>query len=716
MKRMIIVLCFVSFMINAIGQNVEWAIYDCPDAEEFHSGLATFKDETTGKWGAINTSGEIAISAKYDERLDFTGGYSIAIINGKYGVIDVCEHMLLDCIYKEMYRCSEKPEYIIVEDEKGKNGVFYNYRLSIPLTLTSCFLSDFPFWIIKEENKTAVYYNIANRKIYKSAYFDEAYKCILAKTKDSNIEFYLKDSGILLSINETVKSPNGSILFQDSMSNKWGVSFNGKTLVQPIYEIDYPIWSGTCIVLNNDKEHCIYSEKGKLIVKYNENDKLKYEPITSDYILVKEESSDLVLYGLIDQKGHIILNKIYKSIVHIKDKWFSLVDNNNVDIVFNAAEKKEYYCKYMPYDRFSENVIVVKDNNNSKYGYINLKTGESTGLKYYSVEPFREGIADVWISTEYGHTLIDENFNIILDFPLGSSVSIHGKPSEGVIAVSTRNTKSDDFEDRIYGYIYNPLGHGNYVYNNDNAQKIRCKDMFDQGLALFNKRKYVIAKDLFYQVMVLEPNNYEAIENYASCLNNMGYYDEAIQAHRMALDVNPNYELAAKNLEISLSNKNLPVQTTNSGTFWDALATFGKLAGELGQTFSSMKDFDTSQTYFDSEGGYSSSEADENEDPAAKGMSREAKANHYTSKYYSLESKVKNLFNSVTSHRSTTKDGKIQGTNTKTSVTDRGGDSEKKMIARYQAQMRQCRKLANYYGGHVAKSKYEDAKSSTLYL
>ena len=708
MKRMIIiVLGFVSFMIDAMGQNVEWAIYDCPDAEGFHSGLATFQDETTGKWGAINTSGEIAISPQYDEKLDFTGGCSIVKLGDVYGIMGANMQMILEPKYKNITRDLRNSNYFEVQNQNGKCGLFYNYQLIIPCLYSSVSIKKFPFASLYIEGGQSKTINLLTGRLYNFGNKQSGTDYYYVVTGDGTKEYYREGNyEEPLSDIELKTHPSGTILYEDD--NGWGIKKNDKTILEPIYSCYPQMWLGDFVCLskkdnNNNDWSYIFDYRGKEIIKYKEGENMSYSPIVNGFIEITKKNNDDRNYGLMDAKGKILLQPIYGYVVHLKENWFEILGEDRESVVYNALTNRKYNGSIM---NVNKNDLIYILYEGGKYGYLNTKTGNFTGFIYTSCEEFVEGIGHAY-SFGGDDVLLNEDLRTIMNSN-NSEIHIQGNCGEGVVKVCK-------FSPNIYGYIYNPLGHGNYVYNNANAQKIRCKYMFDRGLGLFNKQKYVKAKDLFYQVMVLEPNNYEAIENYAACLNNMGYYDEAIQAHRMALDVNPNYELAAQNLEISLNNKNRPVQTTNSGTFWDALATFGKLAGQLGQTFSSMKGFDTSQTYFDSEGGYSSSEADANEDPATNGMSREAKANHYTQKYYSLESKVKNIYNSITSHRSTT-NGKKRGVNTKTSVTDRSGDSDKKMMARYQTQMRQCRKMANYYGGHVAKSEYEDAKSSTLYL
>lgn len=647
MKRMkIIVFSVVLFVLNAMGQNVEWAIYDCPDAEEFHSGLAAFKDETTGKWGAINTSGEIAISPKYDEELNFTGGCSIVKLGDNYGIMGGNLQMILEPKYKKISRDLMNSNYFEVTDQNDKCGLFYNYQLIIPCQYSSVIITKFPFALLYNKGGKSKYINLLNGRLYKSGDEQEGTDYYYVETDDGETEFY--GGGNYeepVSDTELKTHPSGTILYKGD--NGWGLKKKDKTILEPIYICYRELWLGDFVLFgkmddNNNVWHYIFDYRGKEIIKYKEDENTSYSPIANGFIEITKKNNDNWLYGLMNAKGKILLQPNFRYLSHLKGNWFEIRGVDGEEIVYNASTNRKYNGSIFSLNLNKENVVYILSGE-GKRGYLNTKTGKFTGLIYDGCSEFVEGIG-------HAHTfggddvLLNEDFITIMNAK-NKDIHFWGACSEGVIRASKYLDYSSNGASRVYGYIYNPLGHGNYVYNNANAQKIRCKDMFDRGLALLKNRKYVKAKDLFYQVMVLEPNNYEAIENYAVCLNNMGYYDEAIQAHRMALDINPNYELATKNLEISLNNKNRPVQSTNSGTFWDALATFGKLAGQSGQTYNSMKGFDTSQTYFDSEGGYTSSEADANEDPATKGMSREAKANHYTQKYYSLESKVKKIFN-----------------------------------------------------------------------
>lgn len=143
----------------------------------------------------------------------------------------------------------------------------------------------------------------------------------------------------------------------------------------------------------------------------------------------------------------------------------------------------------------------------------------------------------------------------------------------------------------FYGYIYNPLGHGDYSYQASDKMAVNArtlnqwKRIADEA---FEKKQYGKAKEYCYRIMMNKPDEVEAILNYGVCLNNLGYYDEAIECYELALDIDPSYELARKNLEITLNNKRVreanngqEVQSQKSNTFWDALSNFANILGNM---------------------------------------------------------------------------------------------------------------------------------------
>ena len=86
----------------------------------FSEGLARVKQN--GKWGYINTKGEVAIPCTYREVGDFNGGLARVKQNGKYGTINRKGEVVVPCIYDWITDFSEG----LTKIEKGKSWSIIN--------------------------------------------------------------------------------------------------------------------------------------------------------------------------------------------------------------------------------------------------------------------------------------------------------------------------------------------------------------------------------------------------------------------------------------------------------------------------------------------------------------------------------------------------------------------------------------------------------------
>ena len=68
--------------IAGISQNIQ----NCEEVYPFKEGLALVSQN--GKYGFINTQGEIVIPCKYELATDFSEGLAVVKLNGKYGYVD----------------------------------------------------------------------------------------------------------------------------------------------------------------------------------------------------------------------------------------------------------------------------------------------------------------------------------------------------------------------------------------------------------------------------------------------------------------------------------------------------------------------------------------------------------------------------------------------------------------------------------------------------
>ena len=450
MKRMIIVFYFVSFMINVMGQNIEWAIYDCPDAEKFHSGLATFQDETTGKWGAINTSGEIAISPKYDKKLDFTGGCSIVKLGDNYGIMGANLQMILEPKYKNISRDLKNSNYFEVQDQNGNRGLFYNYQLIIPCQYSSVFIDNFPFATLRNKDGKYKTINLLTGRLYRFGTKQSGTDYYYVETDDGIEEFYSEGNfEEPMSDTELKTHTSGAILYKGA--NGWGIKKEDKTIIEPIYSCYPRMWLGDFVCLskkdnNNNEWSYIFDYRGKEIIKYKKGENISYSPIANRFIEITKETNGDNLYGLMDAKGNILLQPIYGSVVHLKENWFEILGDDSESVVFNALTNRRYSGSIMNVNKNDLIYIIYKG---GKYGYLNTKTGNFTGPIYMSCEEFVDGVG----YAIGDNVILNEDLKTIMNCN-DSEIYIDGYCSEGVI-------KAYKLSPKICGYIYNPLGHGN---------------------------------------------------------------------------------------------------------------------------------------------------------------------------------------------------------------------------------------------------------------
>lgn len=224
-----------------------------------------------------------------------------------------------------------------------------------------------------------------------------------------------------------------------------------------------------------------------------------------------------------------------------------------------------------------------------------------------------------------------------------------------------------------------------------------------EGYRLYQAKKYVDAKDYYYRVLMSSPSNVDALNNYGTCLDNMGYYDEAIEAYQMALDINPAYSYTKNNLQNSLERKRAREEaksesyadnSSKSGTFWDALGSFCSVLGNMmGST--------TTYTYEDSFSGGSSN---------YDGGSSAGNASFYRNEYARWEQKAQSHYNSLTNLGYSVKkgNGSRQG-GTFQSMSGGNYVQMKKALRDAQREMRNIRQRAQRSGVTIPQSTWETA-------
>lgn len=666
-----IIVC--SCAITMADNTYKWALYDVKGTGEFHDGLAKFY--SNGLYGFINSAGEVAIEAKFKSVEDFEDGQAIVETESGMGIINRNGLFLLEPKYKEIEKAEEAPGLYVIESAEGYKGIFFNNRLVIPPINSYGDFSTYYFPFIND-------INVLNGKRYGSISKEGDIFISKTQTKNKMNRLYFDKNGNELNAISYSKSSKGLVIFKGE-NDKYGFknADTGTIITAPQYSGSlFDIWIKDHIIVFTSKGFALINASGEKVL---EADQLSYE----DNYILSLTCEPKWQYGLYSLTGEEIIPTKYNNIFNIVDDWYRCeIDDGQV--AFNIKTKKKYPGKHFTY---SDGMIKVSQEDGDYY-YINAATSNRLADTYKYAHDFSEGLAVVEKDGDGYKRIINKQGKTILreteDFEIEGSIF-----SEGVIATRYKYN---------YCYMYNPLGHGDYVYNQRGATNKTIDIWFKEGLEAINKKRYSEAKEIFYRIIMNAPENGMAINNYGVCLSNMGYKEEALEAYTMAFDLNPNNTTAKNNME-NMKNELLQQQQeqteteseeNNSGTFWDALASFGNLLGQMAGNYAGQN---ADNSYSSGYSGHNNSSSSNN-------------ASSYQTQYSRWESIAERHYNSITNtgFRARDKQGNrggsaMQGTNSGNYV------QMKKSFRDAQRQMRNIRNDAKRHGVTITQSKWETA-------
>lgn len=390
-------------------------------------------------------------------------------------------------------------------------------------------------------------------------------------------------------------------------------------------------------------------------------------------------------YEIYDYNGkYITSTNEFNEVKDDDNNWISIKESSK-NYIYNLIKETKIEGIYRS---CSDNMIKM-ENENGLFFYVDAKTGRKLDIIAKYAADFSEGLAKI-TSIEGNTKIIDKNGNTVLTF--NEDFQCMGeKFSEGVLGVYKIGSG--------FCYMYNPIRRSQIPYNQKYGNKYIQDKWFDLGMKYLNSKKYAEAKEYFYKVMMNDPQNSPAINNYGVCMERMGFKDEAIELYKMAVDIDPENETARKNIEI-LNQKNISVEDSKknrSNTFWNALESFGNLLGQMSNALSGGNSSYTPSNY--SFGGDDLSEASGNQS-----------ASYYQTQYAKWESLAERHYNSITNLGIKVRDSK--GNRSGSTLQSMGGGRYVQMKQQFreaQRQMRNTRLNAKNKGFTIPQSKWETA-------
>ena len=308
------------------------------------------KVKKNGKYGIVNDEGKEILKTQYADidniGKDDKSGFIIKSDNGKYGIVDYSENVVIEPIYDGMekvygndyYVAKKANKQILVQkggtevksfdyDEiKGissniDNGIIYTknnkYGIAkitgesvIAVTYEDLKEAKSGIFIAKKDGKYGIIDISNNTKIefkYKSINYDEKADIYIAETEDFNNDiidntFAIKQSGILINIDDE----KGYIELRQGEEYKY---YNFKFEEKDVKDI---FTSNTLYLSRKNGKYGFIDKNGKVVVDYIYDDATEQNEY--GYASIKKDGK----WGSIDNKGNIVQEPTYNLDEYLK--------------------------------------------------------------------------------------------------------------------------------------------------------------------------------------------------------------------------------------------------------------------------------------------------------------------------------------------------------------------------------------------------------------
>lgn len=665
-------LAIIFLPANAI--DYKYALFGVDTYEEFHDGLAKYYDTENKLYGYIGTNGKPAIASQFIEADNFFNGQAIVKTPTGKGIINTQGQFLLQPNYFSIETKKDVPGLYIIEDGVRNKGVFYNNRIIIEPYKRYISGLNFPF---------IAGVNVLDGKDYgdirKSG---SIFHTDIRKTP----VYYFDQEGYLIEKPKLI-SDKGLEVF--SADKKYGIrnASTKKVILQPIYSYcRSQMWVDERVILGEGANEYLIDGAGNIILRAFGRLSFNYTPV-GKFIDLTTYGDDGIYTSLYSLDGKNLVPPANGYIEPLDFGWFICsnkgITGDYMNYMINAKTGRKYDGKYFSY---SDGMICVTDNDGKGHYYVNAETGDRLPNNYEIAYDFSEGLAVVKINGK--KSVINKKGDIV--FTEQNDFEIKGdKFSEGVLGVMSGYN---------YCYVYNPYQDQNkYTYRQDGIKSKISDRYFYLGNEALKNKEYAKAKEFFYIIMMNDPQNSSAINNYGVCLNNLGYKEEALEAYQMAADIDPDNTIAKDNAKSLKEEIKVYKRENRSNTFWNALESFGNLLGQMSNALSGGNSSYTPSNY--SFGGDDLSEASGNQS-----------ASYYQTQYAKWESLAERHYNSITNLGIKVRDSK--GNRSGSTLQSMGGGRYVQMKQQFreaQRQMRNTRLNAKNKGFTIPQSKWETA-------
>lgn len=429
-----------------------------------------------GKWGVINSSGEIIIEATYDEMIVipdstkavFICTYDVSYDDGTY------KTKAINAKGKEIIQGYDNVEAISNYDKS--NNIWYEENVLRVEKDGKYGLCDFSGNEIlaceydKIESLNGIENSLIIEKDGKYGLSDDLGNIIIEPN-------YIKIEGI------DYDYKNGYIVVNEE--NQYGIiGYEKSTILECKYEEVTGVYTSSYFVVKENGQYIVINKAGETVLDSGLDE---IEDINGDYLIAKKDNK----YGVINSSGETKINFEYESLsfagsslyIAKKDSKYGIIDTDgNEKVSFDAIdisyitsgdfiiadyiEDNELISKVMDTTNFEVKITGIVSEINETKGYLRVYTEDT--YKYYNFK-FEEKSSSSILTTntlflskkdgKYG--FVDEDGNVVVDYIYDDATE---QNSSGYVAVK---------KDGLWGSLD---AKGNVViepeYNLDNNTKI----------------------------------------------------------------------------------------------------------------------------------------------------------------------------------------------------------------------------------------------------
>ena len=406
---------------------------DYAKVRHFSQGHSAFQEN--GKWGFINTAGEVVVEPQYDECHDYHNGYAAVKVNGKWGYIDIKHNLVI------------APEFQDVEDFKNDLAIV---------------IRDGKWGVINKTGKSPAGIIFDEIQEYRDGY---------ALAYADGIQYFLDDEGEIRRLHKGFEFSgysNGMAAVKNKKKNKWGfIDKKGRLVIDAKYDTVYSFSNNIALVKHRGMFKYIKKSGGEQYI----------EGITGQPLEFVNGFAKIKLFNGYSYIGSDFkrIPYTYREVSDFKSNGLAAVrlGDNSLSYI-NSTGKEKFKMNYDMIGDFSTNGLALVKKN-GKFGYINTEGKLVIDTLFTDATDFQYNHAYVATEDRFGFIKFEQGYKIptiaIANFSMADNGDELIEAQEPfTVSVTVRNPSNEEMKD-VKVRIANQVAHEEW-FNIDSTEII----------------------------------------------------------------------------------------------------------------------------------------------------------------------------------------------------------------------------------------------------